>query len=164
MFGRKQKTRNKFHLPTEEPKPEPAASAAAPLYSDALTTEVYAEDGVPEEAEGPAISALSAAKYRFITSEGHLAEKKPTRNWEIYYRDRNYAGGVGDPLLKVVEAGSRQEAEAKARVGEGADSISQVVAVNTNNSIIRHKTESAFAYPSPQPSTEPNPNPFRGKA
>ena len=162
MFGKKQKSKNKFHLPTEEPKAESANNTSGPLYSDALTPEIYAEDGT-EEGEGEANSIVPPPKYRFITSEGKLTEKKPTRNWEIYYRNRDYAGGVGDPLLTVVEASTRQEAESKALRKDGHDSNSEVIAVNTNNTIVRYKKESSFSFPSSQPSAEPSPKVSRDK-
>lgn len=163
MFGKKQKSKNKFHLPVEEPKAEPAASTTGTLFSDAMTPEIYAADGVADEDQNESTSTVLPPKYRFITSEGKLTEKKPTRNWEIYYRDRNYAGGVGDPLITVVEASSRQEAESKAQMKDGNDVKSEIIAVNTNNAIIRYKKESAFAYPSTPTDTERPSKAFRDK-
>jgi len=177
MFGKKQKSKNKFHLPVEEPKPERTNNAAGPLYSDALTTEIYSNDGsfedvasdqaasdetASEAMEVQTHTVVSTVKYRFITSESQLTEKKPTRNWEIYYRDRDYAGGKGDPLLTVVEASSRQEAESKAQMSEG-DNKGQVIAVNTRNAIVRYKKESSFAFPSAQSGGEPPPKGYRSK-
>lgn len=163
MFGKKLKSKNKFHLPIEEPKVE-VANNTGHLYSDAMTPEVFSEEGVAEEDQTETTSLAQPPKYRFITSDGNLTEKKPTRNWEIYYRDRNYAGGVGDPLLAVVEASSRQEAESKAQLKEGHDTSSDVIAVNTNNAIIRYKRESSFAFPASPPAIASSSKAYRDKS
>lgn len=46
------------------------------------------------------------------------------KSWNIYYRDREYAKTFGDPLLGVVQAESKQQAEqiaASRGLGDSAD-------------------------------------------
>jgi hypothetical protein len=147
MFGKKKKSKNKFHLPTVDPKNE-STHKPSHLFSDEMSPEIYDSQGLAND-ENNSERTGSITKCPFIVGNGHLAEKKPTRNWAIYYRDRDHAGAVGDPLLKMVEAGSREEAESKAKLGEGHENT-ELIAVNTNNPIVHSTNQSDFSFPSPQ--------------
>ncbi len=146
--------KNKFHLPEAE-EPAVRSKLGKAISDHGLIPDVAAADASPREEE-PASSEMSAGnKNRFHLVVVPDAPETPQRNWEVYYRNRDYAGNVGDPLLAVVDADSQIEAEDKARYlqrGEGG-----VLAVSTNNPVIRKPPESQFAYPKPKHADDPRP-------
>jgi hypothetical protein len=166
MLGRKDK-KNKFHLPvTEEPK---VPNKLGNVMGEEMSTEEpdSGEDSTGEEAPLDGLAAAgpgnSASRYRLVIVPDREPDT-PQRTWEAYYRNRDFAGAVGDPLLTVVEADSQLEAEYKAshlQHGETSD----IIAVSTNNPVSNAAAESNFSFPKKMPprAEKPRPRIFRSK-
>jgi hypothetical protein len=69
------------------------------------------------------------------------------KSWALYIKDRDRAENVGDPLLGVVHADNRYDAENMATYLSSKDN-GGIVAVNTKLNIVEVNKESAFAWPS----------------
>jgi hypothetical protein len=165
MLFRKKK-KNKFHLPAEEPEPESASasmSSALDPHQGYAYYEQNESDDEPtnEEVEGIPDHVLAEAnRYRLLIVKGPQPEEVPQRTWEIYYRNRSYANTVGDPLLKVVEADSKEEAEYKTLYMDPGTK-GGVVAINAtppDGDQAKSKKESAFAFPTAHPAAPAEPN------
>ena len=172
MLGRKDK-KNKFHLPmAEEPKVAEESQVANKLGNVtgedmSLDDPDPVQDATEEEAGIDGLdqggSGNPGNRYHLVIVPDREPDQ-PHQNWEVYYRNRNFAGTVGDPLLTVVEADSQLEAEYKASHLQRGES-SDIIAVSTKNPITNSSPESQFSFPKSMPpkGQQPRPKIFRPK-
>lgn len=99
---------------------------------------------------------LYAEQYAKPREEG--AELK---SYEIYYKDRDFANVVGDPMLSVVKAYSAAEAELQASYRDSGDT--EILAVNSSIEIVQPDT-SEFAWPKSKEEKQKDDNSTRGGA
>lgn len=160
MFGKKKKA-GKYRLPfadNEADKPKAKPGGTTNIESDVFGSDEFVDEDeyiddemnlqegmedVEETAEeevaasdpgfsNPANAASVDNRYRLLVVD-NKQDEKPKTNWEIYYRDREYAQEMGDPLLKVVQAKTREEAESKAAALYG--NKGEILAVNSNRPV-----------------------------
>ena len=172
MLGRKDK-KNKFHLPmVEEPKvaeDSPVANRLGNAAGEDMNPDdpEPVQDATEEEAEidgvAPGGSEDANNRYHLVIVPDREPDQ-PHQSWEVYYRNRDFAGSVGDPLLTVVEADSQLEAEYKASHLQSGES-SDIIAVRTKHPVTNDSPESQFSFPKGMPPKPQKPRPriFRSK-
>lgn len=132
MFLFWRKKKSKFNLPEPCPEDQPRPTSTRQRMN--LYAEQYAE---PRE------------------------EGTQLQSYEIYYKDRDFASVVGDPMISVVRAYSAAEAELQVSFRDNGET--EILAVNSSIEIFEPDT-SEFAWPKSKEEKQKEDNSTRGGA